>query len=518
MCTEGTRVDIRNNIETWANDRSPDVSVYWLTGQAGAGKTTIAQTIADKFTDDDGHVGGQATILGANFFCSQQFAETRVLNHVIPTIAYQLSRKYAPYADALYAADKFDSVKHPVSSQIRDLLVGPWLTAKHTDDIPLYLIVIDALDEVNGAGGAELLRNLLRVVKENRIGLRGLKFLITSRTNPEIAGLCATFLPNSVCRLQNVPVDEANSDIAKYLRAKLPHISGNKASIDLLAQLQERAQGLFIYAATVVKYLDPHKLTRGEQIQLLQDFLSGATVEMDAESAIDALYQQILLRAFGGLRKNTLSGRLRILYTFLCAAERIPTEIAASITSGSIDSDVAQQVLHDLHAVLYTSEDGRVFWYHTSFPDFVFDIRRSNFNIQNEDYRFWCDMTVHHDLMATECFHIIKASLRFNMCDISSSFLLDSEHISPETVGHSIGPVLAYSLCHWADHLVPPHTPARTANIISLISNFLQLQVLFWIEAMNLLKSVNKCPHMLEHALKWVLQVCANTGHCIDSG
>ena len=68
-CTNGTRVKILEDITKWANDRllaSP--RVFWLTGQAGSGKTTIAYTIAklfEKDADSNGH-----TILGGNFLCS----------------------------------------------------------------------------------------------------------------------------------------------------------------------------------------------------------------------------------------------------------------------------------------------------------------------------------------------------------------------------------------------------------------------------------------------------------------
>jgi polynucleotide 5'-kinase involved in rRNA processing len=47
LCTDGTRVRILRDIETWANDTSSgSETVYWLFGPAGSGKSTIAYTIA----------------------------------------------------------------------------------------------------------------------------------------------------------------------------------------------------------------------------------------------------------------------------------------------------------------------------------------------------------------------------------------------------------------------------------------------------------------------------------------
>jgi len=50
VCTAGTRVRILGDIARWANDTSSESqSVYWLSGQAGSGKSTIAYTIARRF-------------------------------------------------------------------------------------------------------------------------------------------------------------------------------------------------------------------------------------------------------------------------------------------------------------------------------------------------------------------------------------------------------------------------------------------------------------------------------------
>ena len=61
-----------------ADDISPDSPVFWLTGQAGSGKTTIAYTIAQHFDklEKKEHTG-RHTILGSTFFCSRQFEEMR---------------------------------------------------------------------------------------------------------------------------------------------------------------------------------------------------------------------------------------------------------------------------------------------------------------------------------------------------------------------------------------------------------------------------------------------------------
>ena len=221
--------------------------MFWLTGQAGSGKTTIAYTITKRF-GRNGNADLPHTALGGTFLCSRQFEETREETRIIPTIAYQLARKCKSYASALHNAQNFDAVHHDVPTQLRDLLVGPWQSTRDPQ-LPPYLIVVDALDEIKDGGGSAFLQELLSVI--NEFDLRGFKFLVTSRPDPEVVTLCESFTSDAVCWLQKVPIKEAESDIRTYLKAKLSKLAG----VSELAGLVRQADGLFIYAATAVKYL-----------------------------------------------------------------------------------------------------------------------------------------------------------------------------------------------------------------------------------------------------------------------
>jgi len=151
----------------------------------------------------------------------------------------------------------------------------------------------------------------------------------------------------------------------------------------------------------------------------------------------------------------------------------------------------------------YTQGD-RVYWYHASFPDFIFDPARSKF----DNLAFWCNEPAHHNLLAESCFRVMRSGLQFNMGDIQSSFLLDSDDSEAlsERVNNNISAVLRYSTWHWTHHL-PSSQLVNTNNLLICISEFLQIRVLFWIEAMNLLELRNHCTSILQHARGWVLKV-----------
>jgi hypothetical protein len=499
----GTCVKILEDITKWANDSSSDSPrIFCLTGQAGSGKTTIAYTLAKRFEKD----ADQRVVLGSNVLCSRQFEETQERTRIVPTIAYDLARKCKPYANALYAASDFDAVDHDVVTQLKDLLIGPWQQSQPTcrPERPLFLIVIDGLDEIKGDGGLAFLRDLLTSIDE--YDLKGFKFLVTSRSDPEVVKLSESFASKATCDHQEVRIEKAKVDVEMYLKERLKELNGRPE----LDELVKRAGGLFIYAATAVRYLTmPESVTVGKQIEMLNDLFSKSpemASSSDATLLVDKIYQQIMLVAFSNLDENVLACRLRILYTFLCTAKRTSTSTVAALVPDGAEETV-RGVLRDLHAVLYTQDD-RVFWYHASFPDFIFAQARSNCCIDKKDFLFSCNKPSHHQLLAESCFRIMKSGLRFNMGNITSSFLFDSDNAVAlsEQVNQNINASLKYSSRYWAHHLACAEL-INTDDLCRCISDFLQIRILFWIEGMNLLGFRDHCTPMLQHARQWALKV-----------
>jgi hypothetical protein len=211
VCTPGTRVRILDDIITWAKNTSPgSPDVYWLFGQAGSGKSTIAYSVARRFEFADDP--NDTIVLGGNFFCSRQFEETRLSKCIIRTVVHHLALKCKAFADQLSHVD-FETVNQDVRAQLEDLLIAPWQASKRDwspDPLnPHYLIVIDALDEIDGTGGSEFLRVLLEVIDKNENRLQGLKFFVTSRPDPNLVRHVNSFKSKQLYHLEEVPPEEA---------------------------------------------------------------------------------------------------------------------------------------------------------------------------------------------------------------------------------------------------------------------------------------------------------------------
>ncbi|KAG6887586.1 hypothetical protein C0992_011643 [Termitomyces sp. T32_za158] len=300
-CTPNTRVSILEKIYQWAQDTTLESPhVFWLTGQAGSGKSTIAYTVAEHF---DQEVNNLFCSLKATFFCSRQFSETKLQGFIIPTIVYQLAHNSVSFAHSLHKSNKFDSVDVS-SKQMKDLLAIPWQESvvKCTTHRPPYLIVIDALDEIEEGKGSAFLEELLTTI--NAGYLSGFKFLVTSRPDPEIVYLCKQFTSNAICRLHHVPQENVQEDIHKYLNASLSKLKNDSKLVDLA----RKADGLFIYASTAVKYIsNPKGCTLMEQQRKLKKLLESNFTINEQFSHVDEIYCQILYEAFNGFDNNDLN-------------------------------------------------------------------------------------------------------------------------------------------------------------------------------------------------------------------
>ena len=324
-CTAGTRVDIIEQIMEWVNENANKTPpIYWLTGLAGLGKTTIAYTICKLLED--------ASLPFVSFFCSLQL-DSKNPKLLVTTLCRDLAELYNSYAANLLSALETNAkaADADLGMQMDELLAKPWqatIAQGKDDDMPTPIIVVDALDE--NERGTQFLKELLRVIRAGQ--LVGIKFLVTSRLDPNIVKICKTFPPNAVCKLHEVDTGDVQKDIEKYLREALPELKDEPE----LALLAERAGGFFIYATTAVRSISPPDCNaavfemRSQLRAMLKPGTSISHVDNDERLLVDELYERILVDAFRNERFR--AARLPILHTIVCAQSRINISVLAALT------------------------------------------------------------------------------------------------------------------------------------------------------------------------------------------
>ncbi|CAE7231010.1 unnamed protein product [Rhizoctonia solani] len=482
-CVARTREKVLLDLNAWKNDQDGE-KVCWINGMAGTGKTTIANTLCS--TLDRNHQ------LGASFFCTRLIPACRDVKLILPTIAYQLSRFSDPFRGALLKVLQRDPdvyTKVP-RVQFKRMILDPLQEVQKS--LPIgTVVVIDALDECEDASGVE---RILEVLLEDASKLP-VKFLVSSRPEYHIRERVRQFTLKQLM-LHELDDSIVKADIATYLEAELTSISV-PLTYNQLSVLVERAGALFIYAATVVRYI-----RGGDSSERLDTFLkasgAGQGPSTKKTKEIDRLYETVLVSALNGedLEESEKQRIELVLHTVVCAQEPLTVDALAGILR--LRRTQVLTALRPLWSVLHVSESDsahRVSTLHASFPDYILDSKRS--------LRFACDAQSYHGHLAKLCFWRIGGNrCQFNICNLQSSYVLD-EYVPniEDKVQQAIPLDLLYACQHWATHL---SLSGISNERVEAMHDFLSKRLLLWMEVLNLKKRIDRGMVQMEKAIAWL--------------
>ncbi|KAG8687050.1 hypothetical protein FRC11_007892 [Ceratobasidium sp. 423] len=484
-CTEGTRVQVLFTLDNWA--QATDMpNIYWMNGMAGTGKTTIAYTFAQRLKG--------RKLLGASFFCTRTSAECGNVGRIIPTLAYQLARYSTPFRSSLcrVLGNDRDLGSQTITTQFEELIMKPLLEVK--DVVPEGLVVIiDALDECSHKGGTGLILDVLFKYAARL----PLKFFVTSRPEPHIRNNIQTQSEHlrSVFVLHEIESSLVQEDIELYLREELEFMSPAHTQIKRLAEL---SGNLFIYAATAVRYIRADNVFwNSNSTERLAVVLDVSSKSSQKHAEIDDLYATILSSVLcnKSLEKKGKEQMQTIIWTVVCVCEPLSIETLSALT-GIEDSAKTLAMLQPLYSVLYVSDrNNTVSTLHASFPDYILDQTRS--------LSFHCDKNANHGRLSQKCFELMESQLRFNICNLPSSFIADKEVEGLEKrIKSTISDTLMYACHYWGNHL---QNSVPSELLLDLLQDFLSRKLLFWMEVLNLKHTMSIGSGTLTAARMWVM-------------
>jgi hypothetical protein len=311
-CHPETRITVLDALDRWAHGRGEDVKpLMWLQGPAGAGKSAIAQTLAERWSgkrQDD-------LFLIATFVFSRQRPGCNDKLCFVSTIAYQLRGNLTSTAHIIdnAALNDWALFKKSISTQFSELLVRPLESLRQHNlnegRERTWLIIIDGLDECSTTVGdqnyesqqKEILSAITTVVTSHKLPLR---FLIASRPEPQIRNAFSEISLRSITASTLLAdTAESRADIELFVRSKFSEIRSQRPYIDPswpkeedIAQVVEKSSGHFIYASVVIKYVGH---TLGDPISRLETVLHlqgpNNTPKENPYEELDNLYTHILL-------------------------------------------------------------------------------------------------------------------------------------------------------------------------------------------------------------------------------
>ncbi|CEL56893.1 putative WD repeat-containing protein alr3466 OS=Nostoc sp, (strain PCC 7120 / UTEX 2576) GN=alr3466 PE=4 SV=1 [Rhizoctonia solani AG-1 IB] len=459
-----------------------------MNGMAGTGKTTVAASFS-KTLDSQKQ-------LAASFFCTVASPECRQVKRIVPSIAYQLARYSIPFQRALYQVLGNDPnlPSKNISKQFEQLLKEPLVKVEAA--IPNNLVVvIDALDECDDKNGVELLLDMIF----KYINTIPLKFFITSRPKPDIYNKMLSYLSGTqtTFHLHNIENSLVQADIETYLKLELFYISPTEEQIGVLAQ---KLGNLFIYAATLIRYIrfgkrsaNPHKR--------LKSALEMISKQNNMHTEIDSLYLSVLDSVIDedGLDEEEVEDLRLVLHTILCAQEPISIRTLCML-SGLDDSERVSFALQPVRSVIHFSESTQLISIlHASFQDFMFDKARSR--------RFFCDIAHHNQILVQHCFETMKNELKFNICNLETSFIPDQSIDDIKTrIKRCISSELYYACRYWGEHLQCTSHIAQSIKLRDMLGQFLSTRLLFWMEVMNLNLVMSMGAEILLKVILWLRQ------------
>jgi hypothetical protein len=482
-CLEETRVDLLQDINDWV-DGQDERCIFWLSGLAGTGKSTVARTIARTYFDHER--------LAASFFFSRGGEDVGSAGKFVTSIAFQLASNIPCLKRHICEAIKTrrDIANQSFRDQWQRLVLGP-LSKLNEFGKSSYVLVVDALDECDGNNDIQTIIHLL--AQAPSLKTVRLRVLLTSR--PEIpirSGFIQ--LPDAEYQdfvLHNISTSIVNHDISIYFDYNLKLI-GQKHFLgvywpgeEIIRRLIHNAGRLFIWAATACRFIDEGKRFAPKRLDAI---LRGSVGTVTApEKHLDEIYTTVLKQSippeYTDEEKEetycTLRTTLGSIVTLLS-----PLSVSSLSRLVMIQKEVIDQTLNDLHSVLDIPKDHSqpLRLHHPSFRDYLLSSDRCR------DPDFWVDEKQAHGVLADCCIRLMSMSLRRDICGVNAPGMRAAD-MESSCVQQSLSPEVQYACRYWTEHVRRSGDQLRDNG---QAHTFLQEHLLHWLEALGWMKKISE--------------------------
>jgi hypothetical protein len=387
-CHPHTRRAVLKKIMDWVKDPNKVALFLWLYGAAGAGKSAIAQTIAELLEE--------AGLLAAAFFFSRNAAGRNDKTRLVATLVYQLVKSIPEiHAHVLEAVEQDPALfSYSIDAQIRALIVKPLNAAANEEALaPILLsrprlIILDGLDECSTTSAqTQILNALSTATKHLQIPLF---FLIASRAEQDIRhpfndqnGLGSLSFSIALDNTHRPEDDirvllQSTFDEIKRNHPSRAHLPASWPSLEDTQRLVKKSSGQFILASTVAKYVNSHRHWPPDRLNIV--FGKSKPGQETPFAELDGLYHLILSSVAD-------AEKLQDVLMFLVLRPFSHGGVSLKQTTTSIEKFLfyrpgeIDMILTDLHSIIYVPPPGNEIselrFFHASLPDFLLDQSRS---------------------------------------------------------------------------------------------------------------------------------------------
>lgn len=475
----------------------------WLSGAAGTGKSSIANSVAELF-DSLGH-------LGASFRFDRSTATPDTPGQLFGNLSYQLANFDGRMREAVLSAmDGGAGGLMSCKNQARHLLVGPTTEAGLLGPV---LIVIDALDESSddNVDIRTSREDLVRAIADEFPKFpSSVKVMITSREE----GIISRLMPQCPsCWWKNTAdLGSTELDVFTFMRSRVDEIRkqhGKEATWPgetSIEQLSSYADGLFICADVACKFIDG---SDDPEVKLRELLASSVDVRADAESKLDRLFldvigQRLPITIPVGANEEQRYRNWHYVVDSIVAVKTPLTSEDMDLLLG-LSSNCLSRVLIDGSVVKLTTT--RTIISHlrpmlridNDFKDTVRLLHKSihDFLTSRAPAHIRVDLPKHDAILAMQCLEYMKHKLRRDICGIDDASLLNSEVDDlSNNIQSRIPEALRYACRHFVQHL--NDSANRGLAVPDELVSFITDKLLSWIEVMGLLGELDGAEYSLQ--------------------
>lgn len=484
LCLRNTRVKVLQQIRTWA-DGDDGRYIFWLSGWAGTGKSTIARTIAREYYDRGCFM--------ASFFFSRGGEDVGHAEKFVGTIATQLSQRSAAFKSLLVEAISKDEgiSSRTLKDQWNGLVLQTLFQLEAGSVQPPLLIVIDALDECEKESNVRQVLHLLSDFRHlDRLHCR---VLITSR--PEIPVRHGFSIiagqDHQDFVLHDISRSIADHDILTFLQHALSDIrqkwilTENWPGEEAIRHLVRKAAGLFIWAATACRFINEGGDLCGPDRIL--DILQGDSSDTEPEEELNKIYTKVLENSISSSLKQREKDKVyQILREALGAIVILYSPLPALSLARLLDrlEENICRVLRGLHSILDVPNDSNrpIRLHHPSLRDFLLSSQRCH------DVHFSVDEKKAHEALANHCMRLMSEKLQKDICGLGDPGAKVAQ-VLREKIACCLPAELQYACRYWIDHLQQSKYQLYDNGIVH---RFLQEHLLHWVEALSWIEQTSE--------------------------
>jgi NACHT domain len=469
---EGTRTTVLDDIFDWATKpcdaktqpSGSNSGMFWLYGMPGLGKTSVANSLCDRLRRS-GNLGGV-------FFCKHDNPDLREPKRVLPTLIAKLVQMWGPFRK-LVAEALIDKPQINPESIRGELLLEPLRLLKTHPTRPIVL-VIDALDE---CGHHSARRQLLYCLTEACLVVNWLRIVVTSRPERDIE----TFFGGNTITCRDLATDDLKGDgIRLFTETRMAEVARNRErpsrwpGPERISKIVERSGGLFIFVDTLSRLVDIP-----EPEPLLAQVLGGRS--QGANTPLHHLYSMAIISR---ISQPTTAFHL-ILRGIVAVSVYRPLCDKTLAELLRLEPQVVREWVNELNSLFYrdNSEKGGIRVRHLSILEFL--------EGPSCPTEFRVDPKMANSKLATCCLRNMERQLKFNICELETSYLSNWEiQDLDDRVELRIPDALQYSCMYWSDHLCYDNDQVDEEITRLLDDFFAESRFLYWLDVLSMIGKV----------------------------